>query len=218
MIPPETLQIWIDFQSNYAPTYPFFSQPSKFPQQATPTKSFKIKSFDVLKDELLKGKGEVCIVGFRGVGKSTIFNALLGKKSRLVETTSLISRPLHPQLTIIDTPAFNVAVSPFHALLGIGNPTLETITDLLLALDKLPPQYYAQLEKLYEIPALVRPIEGNRFIDPTKDLLVHVARKFKRMGKNGPSLAAAARIVGEDCLQGKIQWWIEPRERSIVSK
>jgi len=53
---------------------------------------------------------------------------------------------------------------------------------------------------------------GNRFVDPAKDLLVHVARKFGRMGKGGPNLAAAAEIVAADVVKGKITWWIEPEK------
>ena len=87
---------------------------------------------------------------------------------------------------------------------------METIQHLLRFLNILPTEYYTQVEKLYEIPALVRPIEGNRYINPAKDLLVHVARKFGLMGKNGPNLDSAAQIVCDDCLKGKIQWWIEP--------
>jgi ribosome biogenesis GTPase A len=102
-----------------------------------------------------------------------------------------------------------MSMEPHHALLGLREPTVETIQNLLVFLDRLPTEYYTQIEKLYEIPALVRPIEGNRFINPAKDLLVHVARKFRRMGKNGPNLESAAQIVVEDCLKGKIRWWIE---------
>lgn len=60
------------------------------------------------------------------------------------------------------------------------------------------------------MPALVRPDPGNRFIDPTKDLLIHVARKFRRLGKSGPNLDGAADIVGEDFRNGKIKWWTLP--------
>jgi ribosome biogenesis GTPase A len=65
------------------------------------------------------------------------------------------------------------------------------------------------LENLYQIPALMRPIEGNRFVNPAKDLCVHVARNFARLGKLGsPNMRAAAQIIMEDCLKGKIEWYI----------
>jgi len=54
----------------------------------------------------------------------------------------------------------------------------------------------------------MRPIQGNRFVHPARDLCVHVARKFGRLGKGGPNLEAAAQIIVEDCLKGKIHWWI----------
>lgn len=60
------------------------------------------------------------------------------------------------------------------------------------------------------MPKLVRPIEGNRFLDPRRDLLVHVARKFGRMGKQGLNLESAAEVVVGDVLSGKIRWWCEP--------
>ena len=63
---------------------------------------------------------------------------------------------------------------------------------------------------LYGIPKLVRPIEGNRFVDPAKDLCVHVARKFGRMGRGGLNLESAAEVVVGDVLGGKIKWWVEP--------
>jgi len=71
-------------------------------------------------------------------------------------------------------------------------------------------KWYKQLEEVYEMPALVRPMKGNRFINPTKDLLVHVARKFGRVGRQGPNLEGAAEIVGSDCASGKIKWWTLP--------
>lgn len=60
------------------------------------------------------------------------------------------------------------------------------------------------------MPKLVRPIEGNRFVDPGRELLVHVARKFRRMGKLGLNLESAAEVVGGDVLGGRIGWWSEP--------
>ena len=69
------------------------------------------------------------------------------------------------------------------------------------------------------MPKLVRPIEGNRFLDPGRDLLVHVARKFGRMGKQGLNLESTAEVVGEDVLSGKIKWACEPpQEKEIAEK
>jgi len=113
-------------------------------------------------------------------------------------------------MTIIDTPALPISSDPLLPLLGLAKVTYETISDLVSLLDKLPAEYYTQLERLYGVPALVKPIEGNRFVDPAKDLIVHVARKYRRLGKNGPNLDSAAAIIGEDCLTNKIKWWIEP--------
>jgi ribosome biogenesis GTPase A len=67
--------------------------------------------------------------------------------------------------------------------------------------------HYSQLERQYNIPALVRPVKGNRFIDPAKDLLIFVARKFGRLGRRGPNVESAAEIVCEDVVKGKIKWW-----------
>ena len=42
---------------------------------------------------------------------------------------------------------------------------------------------------------------------PAKDLLIHVARKYGGVGRDVPNLDAAADIVGQDCVNGKIRWW-----------
>jgi len=86
---------------------------------------------------------------------------------------------------------------------------MSTVRALLQVLSKLPPTYYEQVEHLYGMPKLVRPIEGNRFVDPAKDLCVHVARKFGRMGKGGLNLESAAEVVVGDVVCGKIRWWME---------
>ena len=150
------------------------------------------------------------MVGISQVGKSTITSLLKGANSRLRPTTTLKSYNITPEVTLIDTPALPISADPILPLLGLGKAGYETIAELIFVLNELPEEYYKQLESLYGVPALVRPIEGNRFIDPAKDLLVHVARKFGRLGKGGPNLDSAAEIVGGDCLKGNIQWWIEP--------
>jgi ribosome biogenesis GTPase A len=199
----------IDQLSDTYPTYPIFSDSSRFSHKTTPEKSIA-----TLKSALLKTKGTICLIGVPQVGKSTIIHHLKGTSARLRPTTTLKSHELTPQITLIDTPALLFSPDPLLPLLGFGKATYGTISDFMFLLNELPKVYYTQLERLYGMPALVRPIEGNRFIDPAKDLLVHVARKFGRLGKNGPNLDSAAEIVCGDCLKGKIQWWVEPLKES----
>jgi len=163
-----------------------------------------------LKSVVIKKGGTICVVGIPQVGKSTVTNLLKGTISRPRPTTVLKSYNITPEVTLIDTPAFQISPDPLLPLLGLGKATYETICNLIFLLNELPEEYYKQLERFYGVPALVRPIVGNRFIDPAKDLLVHVARKFGRLGKNGLNLESAADIVSGDCLKEKIQWWIEP--------
>ena len=112
--------------------------------------------------------------------------------------------------TVFDTPPLSALFHPLLPLLGYSILNEETIASLLVVLNNMPSEtYYSQVEKLYQMPALVRPVEGNRFINPAKDLLVHVARKYGRVGKKGPNLNAAAEIVLDDCLRGRITWWME---------
>jgi ribosome biogenesis GTPase A len=202
------MQIWIDQLSDIHPTYPLLTSTSKFPHTIPPSQSLA-----TLKSEILKRSKKACLLGIPLIGKTTLLNTLLSTKSRIRPTTSLKSHELSSKTTIIDTPGIPLDPHPLLALLGLGKPTQETILHLIHALDQLPKEYYSQLETVYGIPALIRPIEGNRFIDPAKDLLVHVARKFARMGKSGPNLEGAAEVVGGDALKGKIQWWLAPRKQ-----
>jgi ribosome biogenesis GTPase A len=167
-----------------------------------------------LKSAIIKKGGTICVVGTPQVGKSSVTSLLKGTISRPRPTTVLKSYSITPEVTLIDTPALPISPDPLLPLLGLGKVTYETISDLIFLLNDLPEEYYTQLERVYGVPALVRPIVGNRFIDPAKDLLVHVARKFRRLGKNGLNLDSAADIVGGDCLKEKIQWWIEPSTHS----
>jgi ribosome biogenesis GTPase A len=185
----------------------FLTTTSKFDHKFTPS-----KSLNLINSAIIKKGGTATFIGIPQVGKSTLVNLLLGQKKRLRSTTGVRSYSLTPEVTLLDTPPCPVGAYPLLPLLGLLKPSPETISELLVILDQLEPEYYTQLEKLYGMPALVRPIEGNRFIDPAKDLLVHVARKFRRMGKNGPNLQSAAEIVGDDCLKEKIVWWVPPPE------
>ena len=205
MIPPASLQAWINQLGATNPTYPLFSDSPVFTHSTSPS-----ESLSAIKSVILKKSGTACLLGIPLAGKSTLFNLLRGTNARLRSTTSLQTRPLTPEVTLIDTPAFTLPVQPHHAFFGLTTPTVESIQELLVLLNRLPSEYYAQVEKQYSIPALIRPVEGNRFINPANDLLVHVARKFGRMGKKGPNLDSAAQIVCEDCLKGNIKWWIEP--------
>jgi ribosome biogenesis GTPase A len=125
---------------------------------------------------------------------------------------------LTSQVSVIDTPGLEPTLHPLLALFGLGRTNQATIGHLLPVLAALPEEYYAQLESTYSVPALIRPVEGNRFVDATRDLLVHVARKFGRMGKSGPNLESAAEIVGSDVVSGKIRWWIEPPKTTKKTK
>ena len=166
------------------------------------------ESLNAIRSALDEIEGNVAIIGSPFVGKSTLFTALLNLPAPRRSTDSLRSRALSPKTTLVDTPSFPPDLTPLHALLGLTYPSFESIEALIAILDRLPEEYWTQVEKLYGIPVLMRPIQGNRFVHPARDLCVHVARKFGRLGKGGPNLEAAAQIIVEDCLKGKIRWWI----------
>ena len=205
LIPPETMQAWIDQLELIYPTYPVLNETSKFPHSISPAESLA-----TLQAVILKKPVTACFLGLPAIGKSTLLNTLLGLKSRPRPTISVKSAALTSQCTILDTPGLPPTPHPLLPLFGLGRPSQATIGKLLPVLASLPEEYYAQLEEIYAIPALVRPIEGNRYVDAGRDLLVHVARKSGRMGKGGPNLDGAAEDVVEDVLKGKIRWWIEP--------
>src|SRR6266496_212171 len=140
LIPPETLESWVDLLSSSNPTFPLFSDSSIFTHSATSS-----QSLTGLKSAILKIAGTSCLVGLPLVGKSTIFNLLRGAEKRLRPTTSLQSCSLTSKSTLIDTPAFTLPVEPFHALFGLTKPTIEAIQHLLRYLNQLPTEYYAQL-------------------------------------------------------------------------
>lgn len=205
-LPAEKLKELID---GYAPNYRMFplitDSPSPFAHTTTPT-----ESIDKIKSVVNETEGKVAIVGGPMVGKSLLFANLLGISPSRKATESLRSRELTSTTTLIDTPALTItSLHPLHALLGYIPPTFATIEDLVIMLDECPPEYWAQLEQLYGIPALVRPIRKNRFVHPAKDLCVHVARKFGRLGKGGPNIQAAVDIITEDCLKGKLKWFLD---------
>ena len=202
----EVLQRLVDSLVLLHPTFPLFTDSSPpFEHTTTPAESIeKIKAF------VSQTEGKVTIVGPPLVGKSHLFSRLLDLSCPRKPTESLRSRELTSSTTLIDTPPLTIlTLFPMHALLGYTNPTLATIEHLIFALDEGPPECWTRLEKLYEIPALMRPIPKNRFVNPAKDLCVHVARKFGRLGKGGPNIQAAVEIITEDCLKGKIRWWVE---------
>jgi ribosome biogenesis GTPase A len=186
------------------PTYPLFSGKSKFTHETTSEQSLQN-----IQAKISENQTTVSFLGIPSIGKSTILNKIRGIPSRTRPTTTLTSYSLTPDTILLDTPALPPTLHPLLPLLGLGRPTQATIATLLKVLNKLPEEYYTQLESVYGIPKLSRPIEGNRFLDPGRDLLVFVARKFGRMGKLGPNLEGAAEVVGGDVLNGKIQWWIE---------
>ena len=203
-MPPEVLQHAVDRCSEFGPTLPFFTMSSeRFNYTVTPNESLKM-----IRSALEKIDGKVAIIGSPFVGKSTLFTALLSLPGPRRSTEALRSRALTSKTTLIDTPCFPPGPTPWHALLGQACPSIESIEKLITILNYLPEEYWTQVEKLYEIPALMRPIPGNRFVHPARDLCVHVARKFGRLGKAGPNLEAAAQIIVTDCLRGKIRWWI----------
>jgi ribosome biogenesis GTPase A len=178
---------------------------SPFAHATTPT-----ESIEQIKSVVTQTEGKVAIVGPPMVGKSLLFAKLLGISPSRKATESLRSRELTPTTTLIDTPPLTItSVHPLHALLGYITPTFATIEDLVILFDESPPEYWAQLEQLYAIPALVRPIRKNRFVHPAMDLCVHVARKFGRLGKGGPNIQAAVEIITEDCLKGKLRWFLD---------
>jgi ribosome biogenesis GTPase A len=202
-IPPETMQAWIDQLSTVHPTYPLLTKSSNFDHTLTPT-----TSLETLKSAILK-TSTACVLGIPHIGKTTLIHTLLGTKSRSTPTHDLKSHTLS-STTLLDTPHLPLTPHPLLPLLNLGKPTQQTIQYLLTELGKLPDEYYGQLETVYGLPGLVRPIEGNRFVDPAKDLLVAVARQKGRMGRQGPNLEGAAEVVGLDCVKGKIRWWMVP--------
>src|SRR5271169_738874 len=99
LIPPETLQVWIDQLGSSNPTYPLFSDSSIFKHSTNPSQSIA-----TIKSVIVKKPGTACLLGIPLAGKSTLFNLLRGTKSRLRSTTSLQSCPLTSEVTLIDTP------------------------------------------------------------------------------------------------------------------
>ena len=161
--------------------------------------------------QILGRSGIKTIIGIPGIGKTTVRRWLKSRASLNSDKPSSFSNKM--EYTIIDTPAAEPSDLPpsLAPLLGLGQPSTDTIRYLLEVINDMPEGYWTKLEKLYGIPALVRPIKDNRFVDPAQDLLVHVARKFNRVGKYGPNLESAVEIVVNDFLDGKILWWIKER-------
>ena len=158
--------------------------------------------------QILGRPGIKTIIGIPGVGKTAVRRWLKSRARLDSDRPSSFSNRM--EYTIVDTPAAEPSDLPpsVAPLLGLGQPSKATIRYLLELINDMPQEYWTRLEKLYGIPALVRPIKDNRFVDPAQDLLVHVARKFNRVGKYGPNLESAMEIVVNDCLDGKILWWI----------
>jgi len=208
-VPPEILHHHITTLEDKGLVFPFFSETSRFPGPFEPAKSLKALKSHIFQE----GHTLVTIIGIPRIGKSTILKSVLDWPVRTspLQTTRAYAWNGNYPCTLIDTPAAPPTDLPpsFAPLLGLAKPDKDTITLLLNAINEMPEEYWSKVEKLYGIPALLRPIEGNRFVDPAHDLLVHVARKFGRISKHGPNLEAAAQIVVQDCLDGKILWWIK---------
>jgi nuclear GTP-binding protein len=201
-LPPEVLLSWVLYLTPVFPAFPLITKKSTFNHSLTPS-----VSLNNLREFLQVAAGTACLLGVPSVGKTNLLKTLLGHKK---ETTLYKPYDLK-KYKIIDTQGIVVPeISPELPSLISGETDLASITALLNVLDAMGGNNYEQVEKLYGMPALVRPMKGNRFIDPTRDLLIHVARSFGRLGKNGPNLNAAAGIVGRDCREGKIQWWTLP--------
>jgi ribosome biogenesis GTPase A len=205
-LPAEKLKEIVD---GYAPSYRMFplltDSSSPFAHATTPA-----ESIEQIKSVVTQSEGKVAIVGAPFVGKSLLFAELLDISPSRKSTESLRSRELTPSTTLIDTPPLAItSLDPLHALLGYTNPTFATIEDLVLLLHEGPQEYWAQLEQLYGIPALMKPIRNNRYVHPAKDLCIYVARKFGRLGKGGPNIQAAVEIITEDCLKGKLRWFLD---------
>lgn len=203
LIPPETMQAWIDQLAPIHPTFPLLTRKSMFEHTLTPS-----TSLEKLKSVILE-VSTACVLGIPQIGKTSLLHTLLATKPRLTPTID-IKRHSLDDTTLLDTPAIPATPHPLLALLNLGKPTQQTIQYLVGELNKLGDEWYAQLEKVYGLPWLVRPIEGNRYVDPAKDLLVAVARSKGRMGRQGPNLEGAAEVVAEDCIAEKIRWWMNP--------
>jgi ribosome biogenesis GTPase A len=197
------MQAWIDQLSAIHPTYPLLTQKSTFEHTLSPS-----TSLERLKSVVLNAS-TACLLGIPQIGKTSLLHTLLATKSRLSPTTNVKSYSL-ADTTLLDTPAIPATLHPLLPLLNLGKPTQQTVQYLVDELHKSGDEWYTQLEKVYGLPGLVRPIEGNRYVDPAKDLLVAVARSKGRMGRQGPNLEGAAEVVGSDCISGKIRWWMSP--------
>jgi len=204
LLPQDVLQLWTEYLSPIFPTFPLLLSESSFPITLTPSLSRRI-----LKSTIQETSKTACLLGIPSAGKTTLLNTLLDRKIRTKPTTSIRSHSLG-DTEIIDTPAYLPLPHPLHDLILNSKASVDTVNALVHTLHGMGDEHYAQLERVYGMPALVRPMEGNRYIDPTRDLLIHVARKFARVGKKGPNLEGGAEVVGSDCVEGKIHWWTLP--------